>query len=73
VQYDRLVFETVDSDGVSITFVGEAAPGSVSSDAVWRIKRVAEFTDGNTQVLWANNNDAFDKIWDNKETYTYDV
>jgi len=72
VQYDRLVFETV-VEGVSYTYVGEAAPGSIAADPVWRIKRVGEFTDGNTQILWANNTDDFDKIWDDKETYTYDV
>jgi len=72
MQYDRLVYETTVS-GVNYTYVGEAAPGSTSSEPVWRIKRVAEFSDGNTQVIWANDTEAFDKIWDDKETYTYDV
>lgn len=75
VQYDRLVFERADSDMTvaSITFVGEATPGSTQDSAVWRIKRVRELTDGNTEVLWANDTDAFDKVWTSKETYTYDV
>jgi len=73
MQYDRLVYETLDSDGTSLVYIGEAAPGSNSGDAAWRIKRVAEFADGNTQIIWANDTEAFDKIWNDRETYTYDV
>ena len=75
VQYDKLIAETVVED-VSYTYIGEANPGSIKSDSVWRIKRVAELEDGTTEILWAGDgdagSDAFDKIWNDRETYTYD-
>jgi hypothetical protein len=71
VQYDKLIFETVENS-ISYTYIGEAAPGSITSDAVWRIKRVAEYSDGLTEVLWANDSVDFDKVWDDRESYTYD-
>lgn len=73
VNYDRLIDE-VTVGAYAYTYVGEAAPGSNASDAVWRIKRVAEQTGSTlTEILWANDTDAFDKVWDDRATYTYDA
>lgn len=73
VNYDRLIDE-VTVGAYAYTYVGEAAPGSNASDAAWRIKRVAEQTGSTlTEILWANDTDAFDKVWDDRATYTYDV
>ena len=65
VQYDKLV----DEDG-SYTYVGEATPGSATSAAVWRIKRI-EDVDGDLEIRFANSSSDFDKLWDNRATYTY--
>ncbi len=48
-------------------YIGKAAIGSVGSDPVWQIKRL------NTNVIaldkqWADGNDAFDNVWDNRAT-----
>jgi len=65
VQYNRIV-EVVGN----YTYVGEAEPGTATSASTWRIKRVDE--DGDvTEIFWANGTDTFDKVWDNKATYTY--
>ena len=69
VMYDKLV----DEDGV-FTYIGEAAPGSAKGDAIWRIKRVEELTGANVgdiEILFANGNAAFDKVWNDRATYTY--
>jgi len=66
VQYDRLV----DEDG-TFTYIGEAEPGTDRTTALWRIKRIEEFPDGDIDILWANGTAAFDKIWDDRATYTY--
>ena len=73
VQYDRLVDEVVVGAN-TYTYVGEAAPGSYANTASWRIKRINE-TSANTvtTILWANDSDSFDKIWDDRNTYSYDV
>jgi len=73
VQYDRLVDEVVVGAN-TYTYVGEANPGSYANTASWRIKRVNEQS-GNTvtTILWANDTESFDKIWDSRNTYIYDV
>lgn len=72
VQYDKLVFKTT-SGGVDYTYVGEAAPGTSAASALWRIKRVADYPSGLTEIIWADDTDTFDKVWNDRETYSYGV
>ena len=69
VNYDKLV----DRDGTFI-YIGEALPGSATSDAVWRVKRVEEIETAGEKdynIIWADGDDNFDKIWDNRTGFTY--
>lgn len=67
VQYDR----RIDVSG-SYTYIGEAAPGTSESSALWRIKRVEDINDeGDTDIIWANGSADFDKQWDQRLTYNY--
>lgn len=69
VNYDKLV----DRDGTFI-YIGEALPGSATSDAVWRVKRVEEIETAGEKdynIIWAGGDDNFDKIWDNRASFTY--
>ena len=59
----------VDAASATITYVGEAEPGSATSGAVWRIKRID--TSSGVSIRWADGVDGFSKIWDNRATYTY--
>ena len=73
MQYDKLIDEfTVGAN--TYTYIGEATPGSISSAAAWRIRRLTEIS-GNTvsTYVWADNTEAFTKIWNDRTTYTYDV
>lgn len=70
-QYETLLSESKDGN-VTYTYVGEAEPGSTIGSAQWRIKRIAEYADGSIDSLWANNTAAFDKVWNDRATYTYD-
>lgn len=72
MQYDKLVDEQI-SGSDTFTYIGEAAPGGSANTAEWRIKLVSEYSNGYISILWANNTEAFDKIWDDRGTYTYDV
>jgi len=65
VQYDKII----DQDG-DFTYIGEAEPGSVRSNPVWRIKRVYELGD-DLEIIWADNSAEFDKVWDDRATYEY--
>lgn len=60
----------VDDGGSGIIYVGEAAPGTLTSSASWRIKKIDQTTNP-TIITWADGIDAFTKIWDNRGTLTY--
>jgi hypothetical protein len=65
VQYNKLI----DVDG-NYTYIGEAVPGSAPGASVWRIKRV-EQVGADINILWAGGSADFNKIWNNRLTYTY--
>ena len=51
---------------------GEASPGSLTSSSRWRIsKRVYDSDDRETDLVWANGDAEFNKIWDNRASYNY--
>ena len=65
VQYNKLI----DQDG-TFYYIGESLPGTDASEAKWRIKRIEEV--GNDyNILWANGTAEFDKVWDDRTTFTY--
>jgi len=53
-------------------YAGEAATGSVQSERAWRIiKIIYDVSSNPVSVLWAEGNQKFDKIWDDRMSYTY--
>jgi hypothetical protein len=53
-------------------YVGMAFPGALTSESKWAIKKMAYDANNNmTTLRFAGGSDAFDKIWDNRATYTY--
>ena len=48
-------------------YIGEAAPGTPTSSARWRVKYVLS----NGEVTWANGNSEFDKVFDSRTSYSY--
>lgn len=59
-----------DEASSTVTYIGEAESGSSSSDAVWRIKKFT-FSGSITSLQWASGNTDYDKVWDNRTSYTY--
>lgn len=66
VQYNRLI-DTVDN----FIYIGEALPGSGTSEAKWRIKRVDQQTGDDYEIIWADGTAEFTKVWDDRLTLTY--
>jgi hypothetical protein len=66
VKYTKLI----DQDGTLI-YIGEATPGTANSASTWRISRIDETNDPDLTILWANSEVSFNKVWDNRLTYTY--
>lgn len=48
-------------------YIGEAAPGTPTSEARWRIKYVLS----NGEITWASGNADFDKEFDERTSYSY--
>ena len=59
----------VDSVGTT-TYLGYADAGSLVSGSVWAIKRIVEVA-GDVSITWADGNNSFDNIWDDRLTLTY--
>ena len=60
----------VDTTSPTATYIGEAAFSSATSDPVWRIYRVSTIGT-NTSITWADGDDEFDNVWDNRSSLTY--
>jgi hypothetical protein len=63
----KLILEEISS---SLSYLGEAVPGTLDSDALWRISKI-ETISGVTTVSFADGDASFDNIWDDRATLTY--
>lgn len=57
----------VDDTG-TYTYLGNATPGTATSEAMWRIKRV---TNATGVITHADGTSLFNKIWNDRASYTY--
>jgi hypothetical protein len=58
-----------DTTTPSVTYVGEAVPGTGAGTSAWRIKRIDE-TSG-LVISWADGNSNFYNNWNNRASLTY--
>lgn len=59
------------ADG-SYLYRAEAVPGTAESANLWRIRRIdIAQSDGDVTETWAEGNASFNKVWDDRLTYTY--
>lgn len=69
VDFNNVEALRVDS-AAGTTYTGYALPGSLSANPVWRIKRTV-VAGAITTITYASGNSNFDKVWDDRATYTY--
>jgi len=62
--------QKLDTVSPSLSYFGEAAPGSATSDAVWRIRRITT-TGNDLDVDWAGGSASFTHKWDDRLTLSY--
>lgn len=55
-------------DDGTYVYSGDAAPGTATSAASWRIQRL---TKADSTLLWADGNANFDNVWDNYASLSY--
>lgn len=67
-----VIYKAIEIDSVDnlTTYIGYSKINTDSSLANWKIVKVVE-TDEKSILTWANGNQLFDKIWDNRLSYTY--
>lgn len=58
-----------DSSASPILYLGQAAPGSATSAAVWRIQKIN--TTSGVAITWADGAATFTQVWDNRASLTY--
>ena len=63
---DELIVQVVESG--LYTYVGKALPGTAASSATWQIFRV---TTASGTKLFANSTATFNKVWNDRASYTY--
>lgn len=61
----------VDFVGDTIIYKGEAAVGTVESASSWRVRRLTIATDDDVTEEWAAGTASFNKIWDDRASFTY--
>lgn len=56
----------------SVSYVGKAPAGSLTSNAVWRIfKLTTDTITGSISIMYADGNPNYDNIWDNRASLSY--
>ncbi len=61
----------VDFASDTVIYKGEAAIGSSTASAVWRVHKLTLAGDGDMAEIWADGNADFDNIWDNRASLSY--
>jgi len=69
IYYDMGSLLKLIDEGATATYVGQAQDGSLESDPVWQIQKID--TSSGVSILWADGNNKFDNIWDDRATLTY--
>lgn len=59
-----------DTTTASVTYIGKAVIGSSPASAVWQIQKIDESVSPST-IKWADGNNAFDNIFNNRTSLTY--
>jgi len=67
---DSAYITFLDEAGGGVTYVGKAAPRSLTASPVWQIRRITA-TDGDLAVEFADGDDRFDNIWDARASLGY--
>lgn len=63
-----LAFRKDDTTTAGYTYMGEAAPGTATSAAAWRVSRLNQST---STIEYADGDGAFDNVWDDRASLSY--
>lgn len=62
-----------DTDGATpeTIYRGFALPGTLTNAPSWRMQRITIQADGDVSIVFADGNDNYDNIWDNRASLSY--
>lgn len=67
---DATVYTTrIDEASATVTYIGDAAIGTATSAASWRIKKID--SDNPTAITFADGNGSFDNVWNDRASLSY--
>ncbi len=70
IYYDMgSLVKRIDEASATITYIGQAQDDSDIGDPVWQIQRID--TSSGTVIQWADGNNNYDNVWDNRAALTY--
>ena len=55
----------------NLQYIGKAEPGSTTASNVWQIKKMVYSSGNLAQELFADGDQLFNNIWDDRATYSY--
>ncbi len=58
-----------DDSASPVLYLAEGPTGAATSAALWRIMRIT--TSSGVVIEWADGNDLFDNVWDNRASLSY--
>lgn len=69
VQLETNAAIRIDEASATITYVGKAKIGTSPGQAFWQVFKID--TTSGTIITWADSDDNYDNIWDDRATLTY--
>lgn len=61
----------IDDTMSGVIYIGQALPGSVVTDPVWRIRKITEALDGDSSAQWAGGTNEFIHPWTDRLSLAY--
>lgn len=60
----------IDTTDTNNLYVGVSQVGTTTSTATWQIKKIV-ISGANISILWADGNQKFDNVWDDRASLSY--
>lgn len=64
--------KNISYSGANAEYVGMALPGTADSVSSWQIRKITyDISNNPTDIDFAGGSTKFDKVWDDRASYTY--
>ena len=60
-----------DSVSDTVAYLGKASIAASTASAVWQVRKFTFGTDGDVTVGWADGDEEYNNIWDNRASLSY--